>query len=407
MSLLSSLRTGVSGMNAQSTRILSVAENIANSSTTGFKRSRVEFESILGGNVGQYSSGSVASNVDVQITQQGVLSATGNANDLAINGRGFFLVEAIGGERLLTRSGAFQFDGSGRLVNTAGQQLLAYDLFAGGASSGTLGPVDLKAESILAVPSTSARFAANLPAGVEAISAASVPSGNTDDAKFSVKTSLVAFDRLGAPVTLDVYYTKTQPDVWEVAVFDRAGASNGTFPYLGGPLASGSLTFDASGRVNSGGALALAVPNGSSLSLDLSEMRQLAGAYSVLSSFVDGNAPAAPVRLSIGAAGLVETVYSNGARVPSFRIPIATVTSPDGLSRGPGGAFELRPEAGALLLREAGQDGAGSIVSGALEASTVDIASELTDMIEAQRNFTANSRVFQTSSELFDVLNRL
>lgn len=397
----------MSGMNAQSTRISSVAENIANSSTTGFKRSRVEFESILGGSVGQYSSGSVSSSVESQISQQGVLNGTGNSNDLGINGSGFFIVASGSGERLLTRSGAFQFDGAGRLVNTAGQQLLGFDLSAGGASSGVLGPIELKAGSLLAVPSTSARVSANLPAEVEAVPLARLPSGNTNDAGWSVKTSLVAFDQLGAPVTLDVYYAKTPADVWEVAVFDRAQSSNGAFPYSGEALATGSLAFDAAGRVQSGGTVSIPVPNGSSLALDLSQMRQLAGPYSVLSSFVDGNAPAQPVKLAIGSTGVVETVYSNGARVQSFRIPIATVTSPDGLSRGAGGAFELRSEAGALLFREAGRDGAGSIVSGALEASTVDIASELTDMIEAQRNFTANSRVFQTSSELFDVLNRL
>lgn len=394
-------------MNAQSTKISSVAENIANSSTTGFKRSRVEFEASLGRSGGQFSSGSVGSHLQLQASQQGVLSSTGNDTDLGISGAGFFVVSGGSGEQLLTRSGAFRSDASGKLVNTSGQQLLAYAISGGVEQLGTLVPVELDQASIVAIPSTSARFGANLPVSLDAIPGSELASTNTSDSAWSVKSSMVAYDKLGAPVTLDLYLSKVQEGSWEVAVYDRAASTNGGFPYAVGALSVGTLSFDENGRIDSGGSASVFIPNGSSVEIDFSQMRQLAAPYSVFSSFVDGNAPAEAVRLEIGSSGVVETVFSSGARVASFRIPLATVPGPDGLGRGPGGAFEVNGESGLVSIGFAGRDGIGSVVAGSLESSTVDIASELTDMIEAQRNFTANSRVFQTSSELFDVLNRL
>ncbi len=147
------------------------------------------------------------------------------------------------------------------------------------------------------------------------------------------------------------------------------------------------------------------VPNGSSLSLDLSEMRQLAGPYSVLSSFVDGNAPAEPVKLAIGSTGIVENVYSMG---PRSVFPYSYCYGDEPEVCRVGQAAHLSCVGGGRSVAPRSWPGwCGFDCIWALEASTVDIASELTDMIEAQRNFTANSRVFQTSSELFDVLNRL
>ncbi len=405
MSLMSSLRTGVSGMNAQSNRINSVAENIANSSTTGYKRSAIEFESVLGTTTGVYSSGSVAASARNQISQQGVLNATSSATDLGIDGNGFFVVSDSNGEQLLSRAGAFLVDPSGRLVDVGGHVLMGFDLASG--ASGILAPVTLPQETLISSPSTAARFSANLPAEANIVDSAALPSLNNSGSSWSSKSSIVAFDNLGKPVTLDLYFAKVSDSEWEVSIFDRVESTAGGFPYGSGPLSTNTIEFDSLGSKTSPDSLSVGVPNGAAVRVDLSGMKQLSSAFSVFESSIDGNAPARPNRLEVGRDGVVTTVFDNGTRQQSFRIPLASVASPDRLVKTSGSAFSVTSESGGIRLGSANQHGAGAIISGALEGSTVDVADELTTMIEAQRNFTANSRVFQTSSELFEVLNRL
>lgn len=405
MSLISSLRTGVSGMNAQSNRINSVAENIANSSTTGYKRSTIEFETILGTTAGVYSSGSVAASVRSQNSQQGVLGATSNPTDLGIDGNGFFVVSNSNGEQLLSRAGAFLVDPSGKLVNAGGHVLMGYDIGAG--AIGALSPVRLPQETLVASPSTAGRFAANLPAGANVVDTASMPSLNGGDPAWSARSSIVAFDNLGKPVTLDLYFARSAGSAWELSVFDRSQSTGGGFPYSSGPLAVETVNFDSAGNKTSPGSVTATIPNGSSVQVDLTGMKQLTAPFSIFVSDVNGNAPARPNRLEFGRDGTVTTVFDNGSRLESYRIPLATVASPNQLMKTSGSAFAVTVESGSMRIGGANQQGYGAIIAGALEGSTVDIADELTTMIEAQRSFTANSKVFQTSSELFDVLNRL
>jgi flagellar hook protein FlgE len=105
--------------------------------------------------------------------------------------------------------------------------------------------------------------------------------------------------------------------------------------------------------------------------------------------------------------GIVYATYENGSRVPVYRIPTATVASPDNLDPVPGDAFQVTSQSGDIQIGFPTEGGRGSLISGALEQSNVDMASELTDMIVAQRDYTANSKVVQTSSELLDVLMNL
>jgi flagellar hook protein FlgE len=129
--------------------------------------------------------------------------------------------------------------------------------------------------------------------------------------------------------------------------------------------------------------------------------------FTIMSVDANGNPPMAPSGLEISPDGVVSQVYSNGSRRSVYQIPVATVASPDKLLPKSGNVYQLSSESGDIVLGRANSGGRGAIISGALESSTVDMASELTDMVEAQRNYTANSRVFQTGSELMDVLVNL
>ncbi|MFT3732424.1 MAG: flagellar hook protein FlgE [Hyphomicrobium sp.] len=416
MGLYGVMTTSVSGMSVQSDRMGTVADNIANINTTGYKAASTQFATLIAeGSVAAYVPGSVSTIARRLISQQGDFTYTKSATDLAVSGEGFFVVQSAAGTPFLTRAGNFVADSNGDLVNAAGFKLLGYNLLDGSSSSVMNSAAGLQVVStsglgLKATPSTSGTFDVNLPADATATASADLPSANASTASYAGKTSIVTYDNLGHQVTLDVYSAKTADNTWEVTVYDASGATNGGFPYsTGSQLATQTLTFDPTdGSLASGGpTLSLNIPNGSTLSLDISKMTQLAADYTPQTATANGSPPTAVDRLEISKDGTVTAVYADGSRVDAFKIPLATVASPDNLTSISGNVYATNKESGDLQLGTGNTGGLGAIVSGALESSTVDLASELTTMVQAQRNYTANSKVFQTGTELLDVLVNL
>ncbi len=416
MSLYGMLRTGVSGMNAQSNLLGTVADNIANAGTTGYKRSQTEFSSLmLQSSHGSYSSGSVVTHVRQTTGEQGPLAYTTSSTDLAIQGSGYFVVANASGSPFLTRAGSFVADGeTGNLVNSAGFTLMGYDISNGDPSGvingfANLVPVNLQNMNMRASATTEGDFMVNLPANDAAVTG-DTPADNLVTSTYSEKSSIVVYDNVGNEVTLDVYMTKTSdsPAQWEYSVYDQAdAASGGGFPYSSGPLTSDTIDFDSSGKLSGTSSLTFTVPNGADVTLDLSGTTQLATIYTPVNVAVNGNAPSTLAGLTISDDGTVYANYSNGARTPTFRIPLADVPSPDNMETLAGNIFRTTPTSGDIQLGFPTESNLGSVVSGALEQSNVDMAEELTEMIVAQRDYTANSKVFQTGSELLEVLMNL
>ncbi|MEQ8480843.1 MAG: flagellar hook protein FlgE [Hoeflea sp.] len=417
MSLYGMMRTGASGMNAQANRLSAVADNMANANTTGYKRASAEFSSlILPGSGGAYNSGAVTTDIRHSISQSGALEFTTSTTDLAIDGGGFFIVNDANGLPFLTRAGSFVPDGDGNLVNAAGFQLMGYNYDAGNPTPVVNGfdglvPVNISAGSLTATPSTTGYFQANLDAGSAIVPAADLPSTNSATAAYTSKSSLIAIDNLGGEVLLDFYYTKTAANTWEVTVYDRAAAAPGTgFPYSSGPLATTTLDFDpTNGQLTGGSAtdITLAVPGGTNLTVDLSSMTQLNYAFTVDDANVNGEKPSSVTSIEISEDGILYASYESGQLEPLYRIALADVTSPDKLRPMAGNVYQQGIDSGVITTGFAASGSFGKLVSGALEASNVDIAQELTDMIAAQRSYTANSKVFQTGSDLMDVLVNL
>lgn len=413
MSIYGTMRTSVSGMAAQADRLSTIGDNIANVSTNGYKRVSTEFSSLVLQVRGQqYESGAVESNVRRYVADQGSFNYTSSVTDMAVNGQGFFVVEGQSGESLLTRAGSFVPNGNGELVNASGAKLLGYDASTWSGSvvvNGTAGldVVRLSSQALKAQASTEGVLTANLSADAAVVAPADLPSANAATGTYSSRTSLVSYDTLGREVTLDCCFAKTGPEAWEVSVFDRADApATGGFPYASPPLATVNLAFDpATGHLTaaSPASVTVPVPGGLNTTIDLSDMSQFAGEFSVISASVDG-APAVPVsRYELSEGGILSAVYENGARTSLYQIPLASVASPDNLTAMSGNTFLPSLRSGDMEIGLPLGSGLGAIKSGALEQSTVDIASELTAMIEAQRNYTANSRVFQAGADLADV----
>ncbi|MDD1520163.1 MULTISPECIES: flagellar hook protein FlgE [Bradyrhizobium] len=407
MSLYGVMRTGVSGMNAQSNKLSTVSDNIANVNTTGYKRASTEFSSlILKSGSGNYDSGAVETTVRYAISDAGNYHFTTSTTDLAVQGNGFFVVQDANGNNFLTRAGAFVPDETGNLVNTAGFQLMGYNIANGAVPNvaangfGGLQVINVNQMALQAAPSTKATVAANFDPSATAIAAPAGP------ANYTSKTSMVTYDNIGNAVTLDVYAAKTGANTWDIQVYN--GATALTTP---GPATTFTFDVTATGKgklaAASPTALSVAIPGGSAaFNIDMSAMTQVAAAFDFKAT-VDGNAPSAVEKVNIDDKGIVTAVLKNGTTLPSFQIALATVPSPDHLTPEVGNVYSPNLESGNVQVGLAGQGGLGTVKSGALEDSNVDLADELTSMIEAQRGFTANSKSFQTGADLLDVVVNL
>ncbi|MBN7807321.1 flagellar hook protein FlgE [Agrobacterium rosae] len=421
MSLFGTMKTAVSGMNAQSNKLGTVGDNIANSSTTGYKSASTAFSSlVLSSSGGNYNSGGVDTNVKYSISQQGAAVATQSSTDLAINGDGFFVVQDTAGNIYLTRSGSFTADDSGNLVNSAGFTLLGYE-YTGTTPTTVINsydglvPVNVSANGMTATPSTSGSLTGNLSDSAPAVDPANLPSDKDAtvvvDQISTLKTSVTGYDALGNEIKYDFYFSKTADNEWEVSVYDaKYASSTGSFPYSQDPLVAGEpMSFDPDTKTFDLSSIVIDDPNNdTSITIDLSGMTQFAATKSTMEQGnVNGN-PAEQVQsISITADGTVYATYAKSSARALFQIPLADVASPDNLSVLSGNVFQTSADSGVVTLGFAGQTGFGTIASKQLESSNVDIATELTEMIQAQRSYTANSKVFQTGSDLMETLINL
>jgi flagellar hook protein FlgE len=405
-------------MSAQAEKLGAIAGNIANASTIGYKKADSQFATLLLDSPNaSYSAGGVETEKRYQVSAQGVLQSSSSIFDLAISGNGFLLVSDPNGRVALTRAGAFVPDGEGRLVNAAGFTLMGLPASNGAADAivvnGTAGlePVAVGSGRLEASATTAGALAANLPATADVVAAADLPSANLASSVSTARSSVVVYGNLGEERTLDIHYARTaSPGEWEVAVYDAAGRSAiGGFPYATGPLVTETLLFDSHGQLDPSGAqsLSIPVPGGATAEIELAGMTQLATGFAVLEVATNGNPAGDATSIEIGSDGTLYQMFANGSRRAAYRIPLATVESPDNLAVKSRNTFEATSRSGDIRVGLPESGGLGSLVSGALESSTVDMASELTEMITAQRSYTANSRVFQTGAELMEIIVNL
>ncbi len=404
-------------MAAQANRLSTIGDNIANSSTIGYKRATADFETVLGNQTsGTYTAGGVATQIRYGISAQGQLNSTSSVTDLAVQGNGFFVVQGANGATALTRAGSFVPDAAGNLVNTAGYSLMGYNLTDGSSATangtGGLQVINLSKQSLTANPTTAGSLVFNVLANADVVSG----TPNSDATSYTSKTSVVASDDLGNAVTFDVYLAKTADGTWQATTYNRADAdkTSGGFPYGSGPISDQKLIYsDTSGKLTSVDgntsplALAIQVPGGQMMNLDVSQSTQLAAPFNVTTATVNGSAPSKLDHITIGDDGIVTSVYANGIQQQTYRIPLANVPSADNLTPLTGDVYEPSLASGTMTIGTATTGTLGTIRSSALENSTVDLATELTSMISTQRSYEANSKVIQASSDLLKVVDQL
>ncbi|MDY8110075.1 flagellar hook protein FlgE [Fulvimarina sp. 2208YS6-2-32] len=407
MSINGVFRTSVSGMNAQANRLSAVSDNIANSSTTGYKRAQVEFSSLVidSGGGSSYSSGAVLSQTRNNISGQGLVSTTSSATDLAITGNGFFIVQDENGREAYTRAGSFVpktvtgADGAQTtyLVNAAGQRLSTKD-----AANQTV-PVTLPVGQVIA-PTATTNTTLNMQ----------LPSSSVANKSFV--TSTTVYNKLGAAEEIKVIATKTgagditatpaESGEWTFTFEDKDGA----IPPARINPAPAPVMFGADGMPLPAGAaipaVTLTLADGTEVTNTFGSITQYDTAFSseVTSN---GNPSGFFEDFSISTDGVVSGRMDSGQNKVVANLKLASFSSPDQLTTETGNLFFATRESGAVKFGDVGAAGFGGILSGALEESNVDLADELSTMIVAQRSYGANSKVFQTGSEMLDLLINL
>jgi flagellar hook protein FlgE len=430
MSIYTALRAGVSGLTANSSALAVISDNIANVNTVGYKRSGVDFSALVNAQNSNttYNAGGVLPLTRQQISLQGSLEQSRSTTDLAISGDGFFIVSpnnqqlSNGGSVLFTRAGSFTIDADGYMVNAQGLFLQGWPVASDG--SVTTSPTSLSAiEAVnisgvggLAEPTANVGINANLNSD-QAAFAGAYAAGDLADGTVTphFESSLEVFDSLGAPRTIAFGFLKTGANTWQVEAYARPNTNITGGALTGGLLATGTLTFNTDGTVAGttgtiGAAFSIpwAASTGASaqpITLDLETgMTQFAKSFGVTSVTADGVPPGDLVGLVLEGDGMLTAQFSNGRARALYQIPLATFLNPNGLAADQGGAFRTTLESGLYNINSANAGGAGRIVSGALEASNVDLAAEFTNLITTQRAYSAASRIITTADEMLEEL---
>jgi flagellar hook protein FlgE len=430
MSIYTALRAGVSGLTANSSALAVISDNIANVNTVGYKRSGVDFSALVNAQNSNttYNAGGVLPLTRQQISLQGSLEQSRSATDLAISGDGFFIVSpnnqqlSNGGSVLFTRAGSFTIDADGYMVNAQGLFLQGWPVASDG--SVTTSPTSLSAiEAVnisgvggLAEPTSNVGINANLNSDQASFTAAYTAGDMaTGTVTPHFESSLEVFDSLGAPRTIAFGFLKTGPNTWQVESYARPNTNITGGALSGGLLASGTLTFNTDGTVagttgsiGSTFSIPWATSTGASaqdIDLDLETgMTQFAKSFGVTSVTADGVPPGDLVGLVLEGDGMLTAQFSNGRARALYQIPLATFLNPNGLAADQGGAFRTTLESGLYNINSSNAGGAGRIVSGALEASNVDLAAEFTNLITTQRAYSAASRIITTADEMLEEL---
>jgi len=432
MTILKSLNTGASGLRSHGRAMGVTSDNIANVNTVGFKRSRAVFQDILGrsinSNIGASPMAGAGSKVGAiqQMWSQGALLTTDAPTDLALNGDGFFVVDGnLGGidGRYYTRAGQFRIDESGTLVNPSGMRLQGYTVNPDGSVSGQLGDLNVEGAAIPATPTENVEVGVQLDSNEAVIGRVATPFDPADPDTYHHSTETVVYDSLGNAHSTTMYFTKTAPNEWSWnAVVDGAevaGAPAGPFE-----IASGTLTFTTEGALDTETAAPVATDftdatPGQQVNFDFGDAittdggtglegsTQFADESTTTSISQDGYAAGTVAGISVAGDGTVNGVFSNGQQRILGRVAVADFASVDGLERAGSSLWAATQDAGEPLIDAASTGGRGSIVSGALEQSNVDIGQEFVDLIGFQRGFQANSRIITTADEMYGELVNL
>ena len=390
-----SFNIALTGLSAVNEQLNTIGNNIANAGTVGFKSSRANFGSLY---AESQAMGVEVTGTSQSISQGGALTTTNRDLDLAISGGGFFVTRASNGDVAYTRAGMFGTDKESYLTNSLGQRLQGYPTDAvGNLQTGVVSDLQMKAGGLPAKATDALSFVANLDANQDVPAVAFDPL--VADSYNSTYTTKV-FDSQGKEHTLTQYFAKTADNSWNAHYYVDGTA-------LAGPQA---LTFDTSGALATPiGTVGLTAPLGGgvaplNIALDYTGTSQYGSEFNVTSNRATGYAAGEQTGMSVEKDGKVYATYSNGERLLQGQVVLASFVNAEGLKNISGTAWTETAASGAAMLGAPGVGQYGTLASGALESSNVDLTQQLVGLMEGQRNYQANTQVISTNKELTQVL---
>lgn len=428
---------GLSGLNAASRNLDVIGHNIANANTTGFKGSRAEFADLVASSMGVASGQNNGMGVEVaavsQQFTQGNITATGNSMDLAINGNGFFKVKLPSGQDAYTRAGNFQVDKNGDVRTNGGAQVMGFEVDpTTGIASTTTVPLSFPLGAPIAAKETTsitatfnldarAKDAAGIAAQVGPPVVAAVPA----TPRSTYGTSVDVYDSEGVATPVQLYFMKTaNANEWGVyTTLDETAQPTGSPPY--------TITFDDNGKITGPAATApdtgfgvrmtdIMPTNNANLTaainstgtpagvfLDLSAVSQFGTAFAVSDLKQDGYTAGNLTSINIGNDGSIMASYSNGVTRAEAQVALASFRNPQGLTPIGGNNWVETVDSGASMLGKPGSGSFGTLRSGALEDSNVDLTAELVGMMTAQRAYQANAQTIKTQDQVLSTIVNL
>jgi flagellar hook protein FlgE len=421
--MLRSLFAGVSGLRSSQQMMDIVGNNIANVNTTGFKSSSAVFQDLLSqtlagagaptGNLGGTNPAQVGLGVRVAGIStnwtQGSLQVTGRSSDLAIQGDGFFIVNA-GGQQSYTRAGNFEFDANGNLVTQTGAKVQGWTadpISHVVNTNGPIGNLTMPPGQLLAPVKTDNIRLGNMLSADAAIGT-------------SVQTALTAYDSQGIENQISFTFTKTATNQWKCEAFDGDGSSLGAMQInfspatglissqnmldsLGVPVTPADPTFNISPHPAANWPTGILVSFGNP-SVNTDALKEFGGSSTVSGIKQDGSEAGTLQSFKISSSGVVTGVFSNGQSITVGQVAMAMFNNPSGLEKAGDSAFRETPNSGLPQVGTAGSGGRGLMASGSVEMSNVDLGAEFTNLIISQRGFQANSKVVTTADTILETL---
>jgi flagellar hook protein FlgE len=461
MSLTSAMQAGVAGLVANSAALSTISNNIANVDTVGYKQSETDFESLVNDGAVNTGDGSVMAANQQLVSQGGTSIQTSSPLDLMIAGSGFFVTTPTATQisantpALFTQAGSFTVNSSGYLVNSAGLVLQGWladssgNISTNASSLSSLQPINVSEVGGAVEPTTSVSISSNINADATISTAynaatnsmamyeANSATGVAPDYSITIPVS----DTQGGQHTVQLELLKSStPNQWdaELVAVPASDVQDGT-GLSDGQIATGTLTFTATGQIDVANSTLLNGANSTftigastttpaagqvswstalgvgaqTFSLNLAGgstgggLTQLASTSATTPQVqANGTAFGSLSSVQVDSAGVVTAVYSNGVTRPLAQIAVATFPDPDALTAVNGEAYQVSPGSGTFTLQAAGQGTAGEIDPSTLESSTVDLSSQLTDLITSQSAYSASSKIITTANQMMqDLLN--
>jgi flagellar hook protein FlgE len=423
MGILSSLYTGITGLQGQGEALSIYGDNIANANTVGFKTSRPEFQDVvakslkgaLGGN--QIGRGTRLAAVN-PIFSQGSIVQTESATDLAITGDGFFVINGPDGQSF-TRNGAFHFDKDGKLINADNFRVQGFQADDKGKVTSKMGDISVDRTVVDAKKTTDVKMYMNLDLRADK-NLQFDPEKPESTSHFA--TGVTVYDTAGTAHVVTVYFNKEDDGKWRWHAMAKGEEVIGGQKDKMYEQATGTLTFNTEGRLqeqtidkssfqfNKG-----ALPD-QYIKLDFGDDVKSGGQGLQITQYgtnseaykttQDGYTAGTLAGLTFNDDGMLAAVYTNGQNINVAQIALGKFENPEGLFKMGQNRFRESRLSGQATIGAPQAGGRGRVSSKTIESSTTDIANEFINLMTSQRNFQANSKVISTADEMMqEILN--